>query len=109
MLAYAGSRCSSVNNTTSSRTSDDVLVKICSRSFSNYKVVLFESYSILESQGGQFLMCVIFSLNPFTLRVPLESIVCFSHTFQNNFGIKQNITKYSMESCGLASDQHFLF
>ena len=23
-------------------------------------------------------------LNPFTLRVPLESIVCYSHTYENN-------------------------
>ena len=25
---------------------------------------------------------------PFTLRVPLESIVCYSHTFENILGIK---------------------
>ena len=33
-------------------------------------------------------------INPFTLRVPLESIVCYSHTFEDNFGIKQKFTKY---------------
>ena len=35
----------------------------------------------------------LFLFNPFTLRDPLESIVCYSHTFQNNFGIKQKFTK----------------
>ena len=25
---------------------------------------------------------------PFTLRVPLESVVCYFHTFENNLGIK---------------------
>ena len=28
--------------------------------------------------------------NPFTLRVPLERIVCYSHTFGKNLRIKQN-------------------
>ena len=28
------------------------------------------------------------AVKPFTLRVPLESIVCYSHTFENNMGIK---------------------
>ena len=32
-------------------------------------------------------------INPFTLIVPLESIVCYSHTFENNLGIKQNFHK----------------
>ena len=47
--------------------------------------------------------------NPFTLRVPLESIVCYSHTFGNNLGIKHKFAKYLKESCCLASDQHFSF
>ena len=34
------------------------------------------------------------SLNPFTLRVPLENSVCYSHTFENNFGIKQKSELY---------------
>ena len=33
-------------------------------------------------------------INTFTLRVPLESIVCYSHIYANNFGIKQKVTKY---------------
>ena len=32
-------------------------------------------------------------LNPFTLRVPQESIVCYFHTFENNLEIKQILTK----------------
>ena len=42
-------------------------------------------------------------INPFTLRDPLESIVCYSHIFQNNLGIKQKFTKYLKESCCLIS------
>ena len=42
-------------------------------------------------------------LNPFTLRDALESIVCFFHTFQNNFGRKQNFTKHLKESCCMNS------
>ena len=45
--------------------------------------------------------------NPFTFRVHLESIVCYSPTFENNFGIKEMFTKYLKESCCLASDQYF--
>ena len=48
-------------------------------------------------------------INTFTLRVTVESIVCYSHTFENNLGIKGNLKKYLKESCWLASDQHFLF
>ena len=47
--------------------------------------------------------------NPFTLRVTLKSIVCYSHTFKNNLGIKRKIMKYLKKSCYLASDQHFFF
>ena len=48
-------------------------------------------------------------INPFTLRVPLESIVCYSHTYEHNLGIKLRFTKYLKESCCMASDQHFSF
>ena len=37
--------------------------------------------------------------NPFALRVPPESIVCYSHTFENNLGMKEKFTKYLKESC----------
>ena len=42
-------------------------------------------------------------------RVPLESIVCYSHTFESNLGIKQKYTNYLKESCCLAFDKHFSF
>ena len=48
-------------------------------------------------------------LNPFTLRVPQERIVCYSHTFENNFEIKRMFTKYQKESYCLASDKHSFF
>ena len=32
-------------------------------------------------------------LNPLALRLSLESIVCFSHIFENNFWIKQKFKK----------------
>ena len=47
-------------------------------------------------------------LNPFTLRVSLESIVCYFHTFENNLGIKQKFLKYLEESCRLTSGLTFL-
>ena len=48
-------------------------------------------------------------VNPFTLRVPLETIVCYSYTFENNLGIKLKFTKYLKEICCMASGQHFSF
>ena len=48
-------------------------------------------------------------VNPFTLRDPLEIIVCYSDTFQNNLGIKQKFAKYLKESCWLTSLLHFSF
>ena len=48
-------------------------------------------------------------VNPLTLRVSLEGIVCYSHTFEDNLGIKQKFTKYLKEICCLASDQHLSF
>ena len=49
------------------------------------------------------------NINPFTLRDPLEIIVCYSDTFQNNLGIKQKFTKYLKESCRLTSLLHFSY
>ena len=49
------------------------------------------------------------TLNPFTLKGTLESIVCYSYTFENNLGIKPKFTKYLKESYCLASDEHFSF
>ena len=48
-------------------------------------------------------------VNPLTLSVSLEGIVCYSHNFENKFGIKHNFTKYLKESCCLASNEHFSF
>ena len=42
-------------------------------------------------------------VNPFTLRVFLENIVSYFHTFENNLGIKQKFSKYLKESCRLTS------
>ena len=39
----------------------------------------------------------------------MKSIVCFSHTFENNLRIKRKFTKYLKESSFFASDQHFSF
>ena len=41
--------------------------------------------------------CVCFRcewVNPFTLRVHSECIICCCHTFENNFGIKRKFAKY---------------
>ena len=43
-------------------------------------------------------------LNPFTLRVPIESIVCYFYTFENNLRTKGMFAKYLKESCFVASD-----
>ena len=43
------------------------------------------------------------TINPSTLRVSLESIVCYFRTFVNNSGIKQKLSKYLKESCRLTS------
>ena len=47
--------------------------------------------------------------NPFTLRVSLESVVCYSHTLDIIFWLKQIFTKYLKESSCLTCDQHFSF
>ena len=52
------------------------------------------------------LCCCFFkylNINPFTLRVSLESIVCYFHTFENNFGIKEKFSKYLKVSCCLTT------
>ena len=48
-------------------------------------------------------------VNPFTLRVPTISIICYFHTFENNLGIKRKFTKYLKGSCCLTSCQHISF
>ena len=49
------------------------------------------------------------NINPFTLKVPLESAGCYFHTFENNLRIKQKFTKYLRESCCLTLCLHFSF
>ena len=44
--------------------------------------------------------------NPFTLRVTLQSVFCYSHTFENNFWIERKFTKHLKKSSCLASKQH---
>ena len=48
-------------------------------------------------------------INPFTLRAPPESNVCYFHTFENNLRTKRKLTKSLKESCSLASDRQFSF
>ena len=55
------------------------------------------------------LILIYVSFNPLALRLSLESIVCFSHIFKNNFWIKRKFKKTLRESCCLASDKHFSF
>ena len=43
------------------------------------------------------------AFNLFTLRVPIESIVCYFHTFESYLRIKRKFTKYLKESCCLTS------
>ena len=70
---------------------------------SDFRLILRGSFTSLtfsvSTVGGSSYM-----FNPFTLGVPLESIVCYSHTFENNFGIEHKFTKYLKESCCLVSD-----
>ena len=49
------------------------------------------------------------NINPFTLRVSQESVVCYSHTFENIFWIKQKFTKDLKESSCLACEHYFAF
>ena len=44
-----------------------------------------------------------------TLRVSPEIVVWIFNTFDKNFGIKNDFTKYLKESCWLCSDPHFSF
>ena len=48
-------------------------------------------------------------INPLTLRVSLEGIVCYFHTFENNLRIQQKFTEYLKDSCCSPYDQHFSF
>ena len=43
------------------------------------------------------------------LEIPWNIDVWNYSSFENNFGIKLNFTKYLKGSCGLGFDQHFLF
>ena len=43
-------------------------------------------------------------VNPFTLRVPIKSIVCYFYTFENNLRIEGMFAKYLKDSCFVASD-----
>ena len=52
-----------------------------------------------QGGGGGGLLVGWVAINPFTLRVPQESIVCYFHTFEYNLEIKQILTKYLKESC----------
>ena len=45
----------------------------------------------------------------FTLRVPLENIVCYLHIFENNLGIKRKFTTFLKGSLCLTSGYHFSF
>ena len=56
-----------------------------------------------------FLLGVTRSFNPLALRVSLEGIVCYSHTYKINLGIKWMFTKHLNESHCLTSDKHFSF
>ena len=48
-------------------------------------------------------------VRPFTLRVLFENIVCYSHSFEHNWGIKGKLVQYLNESCCVASDKYFSF
>ena len=52
---------------------------------------------------------MLFKINPFTLRAPLEPNVCYFHTFENNLRTKRKLTTFLNESCSLASNKHFSF
>ena len=65
---------------------------------------IFFLISMLRGQpktppSGDNLGVLDYYLNPFTLRVTQESIVCYFHTFENNLEIKQILTEYLKESC----------
>ena len=48
-------------------------------------------------------------LNPFKPEDVCTCVIKTSTTFENNFDIKHEITKYLKECCWFSSDQHFLF
>ena len=89
---------------------DEVIGIICLVSASSFDIDELASYMLALSHcmalahRNSFTCTAILHVNPFTLRVPLESIVCYSHTFENNLRIKQKFTKYLKYSRCLASD-----
>ena len=52
-------------------------------------------------------LLILWRFNPFTLRAPPQSSVCYFHTFENNLGIKRKFKKKLKESCCLSAGQHF--
>ena len=55
-----------------------------------------------------YLECLYFNLvsvNPVTLAI----VVFISDTFDNNFGVKNDSTKYLKESCWYCSEKYFSF
>ena len=81
-----------------------VFIDFTSRYYFSWKVLFRETSS--KQFSIQLIQASAGILNPFTLRDPLEIIVCYSDTFQNNLGIKQKFTKHLKESCWLTSLLH---
>ena len=88
---------------------------ICIGWMFHYKAIGMEVWFIIRGQLLGFAMVVrlpfayLSTYKPFTIRVPLESIVCYSHIFKKNLWIKQKYANYLKDSCCLPSDQHFSF
>ena len=59
---------------------------------------------IIDISGQEW---VKVDLIPLTFRVSLEGIVCYSHNFKDNLGIKHKFLKYLKESCCMASYEQF--
>ena len=64
------------------------------RLLSVYLVPTFHKVYTSVVLGIRILIHFIFCINPFTLNIPIESIVCYFHTFENKLGIKRKFTKY---------------
>ena len=54
-----------------------------------YKFQLLLFIIILIGQDDTKMTLETADINPFALGVPLESIVCYFHTFENNFEVKR--------------------
>ena len=66
----------------------------------------------LGKQDGNHILLFTFTCSTLThshSRVPLGSVVCYSHTFENKVWIEWMFRKCLNESDGLASDPHFSF